>query len=317
MFSAAIAIFTELPLAIRDGELATALTNVAFIATYLFLCWNLHLHLVFLKRDHRILRTCLAILTGTALIPLFFNPLTISILRDSARARFAGISLVAFFICRGLFANLLAFFFLYYLDLGRKEQKARLENEVLRRENLEARLGSLSEQIRPHFLFNSLATLRSLTENPEAKEFVSRLAEVYRHLLDYGEEPTVPLSEELAFLEAYLHILRSRHGDSLRVLIDIRDEDRAQRVPPLSLQVLVENAVKHNVVSASRPLSICVSSCSGELVVENDLQPKLSVEPGSGLGLRNVAARYQLLSGREIAVTREGGRFRVALPLLP
>lgn len=192
------------------------------------------------------------------------------------------------------------------------------ETERLKRESTEARFEALKSQLDPHFLFNNLNTLTYLVEdNPQAVAFVENLSLVYRYVLQNRSKPLVPLHDELKLAEAYLFLLKNRFGDGLRVEVDVPDCDRDRLIAPMTLQLLLENAVKHNVVSTDHPLTITLRcGDSGELLVQNSRHPRQSVEGRTGIGLRNIRHRYELLTHRQVQVGEEAGRFLVRVPLL-
>ncbi|MBT9395422.1 histidine kinase [Hymenobacter sp. NST-14] len=221
---------------------------------------------------------------------------------------------------RGQLYVLLVLLVLYSLHFFTRAQRALLENERLQREQLLARYEVLKQQVSPHFLFNSLTTLGWLIrDQPAAAErFVEEMSRVYRYVLQHGEHNQVPLADELAFTQSYVYLLRMRFGDSLRLSVDLPDGVLALPVPPLALQTLVENAVKHNVVARHRPLSIRIFlTASHLLTVENTWQPRLTPVPGSGVGLRNLASRLRFLSDAELVIRQDDAHFTVQLPLPP
>lgn len=187
-----------------------------------------------------------------------------------------------------------------------------INTERLMKENVNGQLESLKAQISPHFLFNTLNSLSALIgEDPQkAEEFVDEMARVYRYLLqtnhssvdqgDFGQLTT--LKKELSFIESYGHLLKTRYGDGMKLYIHVEEYFLESRIPPLTLQLLVENAVKHNVIRASRPLTIFIlSTVEGQLMVRNNLQKKNftagveSIE-STHVGLANIMTKYQLLS---------------------
>jgi len=198
-------------------------------------------------------------------------------------------------------------------NLRRADQLARAQQQ--------AQLDALAQQLDPHFLFNSLNTLSALIEpeNEPAQRYVEGLADVYRYVLLSRERPTVPLAEELAFVQTYVALQKVRFLDNVRVSYDLPTPGLARHVAPLSVQVLVENALKHNEASRARPLHLRLVAEGDTLRVENTWQPRVAgLAPGTGTGLANVRQRYALLgAARPVAVTRAGGIFAVALPLLP
>lgn len=206
----------------------------------------------------------------------------------------------------------------------RRWQNARLEAERLKRESMEARFEALKTQLDPHFLFNNLNTLVYLVEdNPQAVAFVENLSLVYRYILQNRDKTVVPLADELRLARAYMFLLQQRFGEGLYVDITIPDHLHEQQIPPLTLQLLLENAVKHNTVSRANPLHIRLTvDASGQLVVENNRQPKLAANgqarpvDGAGIGLKNIENRYQLLHQPPPTVTETNGYFTVQLPLI-
>ncbi len=192
------------------------------------------------------------------------------------------------------------------------------EQENLKRESLNAQLSALKTQVNPHFLFNNLNTLCAIIpDDPkQAIDFVQEMSKVYRHILDVKEEKTIPLKEELDVLKAYGFLLKTRFGSNLDIDINIPDEKLQQRIVPFSLQLLMENAIKHNIVSSEKPLRINVFSENGNLVVSNNLQVKNQVYESTGIGLDNIRNRYKLLGDKKVKVTESGENFIVSIPLL-
>ena len=194
--------------------------------------------------------------------------------------------------------------------------------EQLQSANTRSQLEALQSQLDPHFLFNSLNTLSALIEpeNEAAQDFVEQLSDVYRYVLLARDQTTVPLSEELAFVETYLALHKARFRDNLRVQWQVPPATQAARVAPLSVQLLVENALKHNVASREHPLELQLTAdpATGYFTVRNTLRPRTAgLAPGTGTGLRNVRHRYELLQAPQpVAVTQEAGWFQVQLPLL-
>jgi two-component system, LytTR family, sensor kinase len=192
------------------------------------------------------------------------------------------------------------------------------EKELLKRESLQAQLNALKTQVNPHFLFNTLNTLVAvIPDNPrQAVDFVQQLAKVYRHILEVKDEPSIPLKEELEVMEAYAFLLKTRHGKNLAINIRVEEEQLGHRVVPLSLQILMENAIKHNIVSAARPLQIDICAEAGRLVVSNNLQKKNQLIESTGIGLDNIRNRYRLLGGRQVEVEEGPANFTVRIPLI-
>ena len=204
---------------------------------------------------------------------------------------------------------------IYFMNALRQSVE---ETEKLKRENLSAQLNALRTQVNPHFLFNNLNTLSSIIpENPkQAVDFVQQLSKVYRHILEVKDEKSIPLKDELDVLRAYAFLLQTRFGHNLQIDIDVADEKMQKRIVPLSLQLLMENAIKHNIVSADRPLKINVYAENGSLVVSNNLQKKNQLHESTGIGLDNIRNRYKLLSDKIVEVIENGNNFTVSIPLL-
>ncbi|MGL5889121.1 MAG: sensor histidine kinase [Bacteroidia bacterium] len=194
-----------------------------------------------------------------------------------------------------------------------------LEAQELKRQHVISQFETLKSQVNPHFLFNSLNTLTVLIEEnqQQAVDFVQQLSQVYRYVLYAREKNTVALSEEIDFIESYLYLLQIRFGDHLKTELSIDPKTEQLHIPPLALQLLVENAIKHNVISASQPLSLSITTGeSGELIVTNALQKKPHTEAPGGFGLSSIKQRYQLLGGKQISVFQELNYYKVVLPLL-
>ncbi|MDO6434737.1 histidine kinase [Flavitalea sp. BT771] len=204
---------------------------------------------------------------------------------------------------------------IYFMNELRKSVE---EKEMLKRESLRAQLEALKTQVNPHFLFNNLNTLSAvIPDNPgQAIDFVQQLSRVYRHILEVKNEQSILLKEELDVLQAYAFLLKTRFGDNLDISIRVAEEKLQQKIVPLSLQILMENAIKHNVVSSARPLRIDVYTQDGRLIVSNNLQKKNQAYESTGIGLENIRNRYLLLDGRPIEVEEGPACFTVSIPLI-
>jgi sensor histidine kinase YesM len=217
---------------------------------------------------------------------------------------------------RDLFMALIIMLTSQLMYLSNKQQQTALENKTLISENMRTRYEALKNQVDPHFLFNSLNTLNALIkiDADKAQQYVQQLSYVFRYTLQNKE--IISLEEELKFTQAYCHLMQIRYGDSLRFVYEIDSRFHHYSVIPLSLQILVENAIKHNVVTARQPLTISfVTSDDGTISVSNPIQLKKEVETGEGIGLVNLAERYRLMWQREIVITQNDGIFNVKLVL--
>ena len=191
------------------------------------------------------------------------------------------------------------------------------KTEALARENVQSQLEALKSQLDPHFLFNSLNTLASLIdENPDAQKYLEQLSDVYRYVLVNREKNTVTLEDEMAFLDAYVYLNKIRFRENLQVETQISALAYQRHIAPLSLQMLVENAIKHNVISRDNPLKIKVLQENDYVIVENNWQEKKTFEKSTKVGLENIINRYRLLTERQVEVLRAAESFTVKIPLL-
>lgn len=234
--------------------------------------------------------------------------LSVSSLSDERR--------ILMILFRGMLIGGFVYVCAYYLNMLLYTQQQKIEMEHLKQENLEARLNSLKQQVSPHFLFNSLNTLKSLSNEEDVKDYVVQLSNVYRYLLSYNENNLATVKEELAFINAYSFILKERFEDGFSVQITISDNIMDMHIPPLSLQILIENAVKHNIASQLKPLNIKILDDVGYIIISNNLQRKISSEETTGKGLHNISDRYRLLAQKTIEIKDDGINFIVKLPLL-
>lgn len=206
----------------------------------------------------------------------------------------------------------------YMIHLIRKSQQVTVENQQLRTENIRNQYEALKNQLNPHMLFNSLNTLGSLIrESPgKAQDYLQELSHVLRYTLQENESQSVALREEMEFVRAYIFLLKMRYEDNLEFDIRIEEADEGRLLPPMSVQLLIENAVKHNEISNRRPLTIRIFTAGRRLTVGNPIQRKLTAAGGLQIGLANLAKRYDLLFKQEIEVREENNTFTVTIPLI-
>jgi sensor histidine kinase YesM len=196
-------------------------------------------------------------------------------------------------------------------------KQAAIHSERLQKESITAQYNSLKSQVNPHFLFNSLNALTSLVyeDQDKAAKFIKQLSEVYRYVLDTRDKEIVSMEEELKFLDSYLFLQKIRFGDNLSVELNL--SSRQKLIAPLALQMLVENAIKHNIASSENPLSIKITEKDGYIIVENSLQRKnMPEEYSPGLGLENIKSRYTFLSNQPVVVEESKEKFSVKLPVI-
>ena len=192
-------------------------------------------------------------------------------------------------------------------------------NESLKSQQLRTQFEVLQNQMSPHFLFNSLNTLTALIpeDSDIAVEFTQKLSEVYRYILQNRDRELVNVEEELAFVEAYVFLLKMRFPENLNVEVEVAPDFRRRYIAPLTLQMLVENAIKHNIVSRTHPLYIHIYVENGKsIIVKNNLQKKTVVEKSTKTGLANIQKRYELLGNKNIDIITTAQNFMVAVPLI-
>jgi sensor histidine kinase YesM len=221
---------------------------------------------------------------------------------------------------RSFFGSALVLGCIYIMRLIYLKQTADLEVEKLRSESLQSQFESLKNQVSPHFLFNSLTALKALVaESPEtADKYIDHLSGVLRYTLQSNEKQTVTLAEEIESTESYIYLVRMRYDRNLTIVSETDPQFLSYRLPPLTIQTLVENAVKHNEISSRNPLTIHIKTTpEGWLEVTNPVREKLSAEEGTGIGLNNLSKQFQLLGEEELRICHENGEFRVVVPLIP
>lgn len=206
-----------------------------------------------------------------------------------------------------------------FIRLIYQKQSISIENEALKREALQRQYESLKNQLSPHFLFNSLTALKILIQDApdKAQHYVSSLSRALRYTLQSHEKQLVSLKEEMDFMESYLYLIRMRFDTNLEVNSSINNELLTRLIPPLTIQTLVENAIKHNEISKRNPLRIDILTPDhGTLRVVNPVQAKLTQEEGTGIGLTNLSKQFLLLIGKDIAIRQENNHFIVDVPLI-
>ncbi len=193
-----------------------------------------------------------------------------------------------------------------------------IQTEQLKRENIQSQFEALKNQIDPHFLFNSINTVYSLidTHPDKAKEFITQFSKTFRHVLDVKEKVVVSLKEEIELLNSYIFLLKIRHEGNLEISINIDAQKLNNYVPPLSLQMLVENAIKHNIISEKKPLKITIFNSNNSLIVKNNLQPKVYTNESTKIGLNNLTERYKHISEKAPEFYIKDNEYVAEIPLL-
>ncbi len=208
------------------------------------------------------------------------------------------------------------------MDIGYQFFKAwkqsLMEVEKYKTESANAQLQNLKNQLNPHFLFNNLSVLTSLVykNQDKAVEFINELSKVYRYVLENKSAELVRLEEELAFLDHYIYLLKIRFEDGISFVMDIDKNAASRFLPPMCLQMLVENTIQHNETSQAKPLKVSIYTENNHLIVENAIQSRSDKTESSKTGLTNIQTRYAFFTEDKIAVIQTGKTFKVVLPLM-
>lgn len=217
-----------------------------------------------------------------------------------------------------LVVTLVISLFLHAFYFYKALQDTKVKEQKIIAGSASAKFDALKNQLDPHFLFNSLNVLTSLIEEDpvQAQKFTTSLSKVYRYVLEQKSKNLISVDEELQFARTYVRLLKMRFEDSIVFEIPENAMDPETKIVPLSLQLLLENAVKHNVVTATKPLHIKIYEEDGYLYVTNNLQEKQVVKKSSGVGLQNIRQRYAILTKKEMQIFKSGTEFKVRLPML-
>ncbi|GAB2759985.1 sensor histidine kinase [Salinimicrobium soli] len=312
----------------HQGELklpgAYSLIELGLVFIFLlFLIWthrwiSILIHGDRMKRMHSLLRPIIEIavvILATLILDLLLNYLPLKMI-------FPPEAFIPSRVRTSFVITTIISLFLYYF-VERERSKKRLQAEILRsaqlqKENFQAQLENLKNQVNPHFLFNSLNVLVSLIpqDADRATKFTRKLSELYRSFLDNTSQQLIPLRKELEVAEAYIYLLKTRFGESVQFELEIAPEAMELHLPPGSLQVLLENAIKHNGSTRKKPLTIAIASHGNILEVKNNLQPRMEEVSSTNTGLTNITSRYSFLSDRKPEFKKTEDHFIAELPLL-
>ncbi|MGN7705184.1 sensor histidine kinase [Chryseobacterium sp. 22543] len=219
---------------------------------------------------------------------------------------------------RGILINLVCYMSLTLLQNNYTGQQIQLELEKVKSDNLGAQYELLKQQINPHFLFNSLNTLKLMAEthDEETVDFIVKLSDFYRFTLESRKLDLISVQEEMKIVDAYLFLQKARFGEGIKFTNDLGKETDPTLIPPFTLQLLVENCIKHNIVSQSKPLHIKIYTADDQIVIENPIQRKMNTEDSLGVGLDNIKMRYKHLLEKEITINSDEKNFQIKLPLI-
>jgi sensor histidine kinase YesM len=214
-----------------------------------------------------------------------------------------------------LFIHIVNGIFVFITEYKNKQ----LETEELKRINIQSQLQAIKNQVNPHFLFNNLNVLSGMVmkDNPDANKFIEEFSKVYRYILNSQDKELIALQTELEFIKPYIFLLEKRFPESISIQLNIEPRYTQFYIVPAALQMLIENAIKHNVLSKAKPLEITINIDKAEnLVVRNNFQPKAQIEHSTQVGLKNIAQRYELTTGKTIDIIKDESSFSVSLPLI-
>jgi len=260
------------------------------------------------------IRIFIQVFIGVGIL-LLIHAIAFAVGKDHLPTRMDKISITAVFIL-DLFAGL-AVNFMFFTEHFFKQWKRTFQRaERLEREKTQVQYDNLKNQLNPHMLFNAFTSLNSLiNENPEhASRFLKHLSKVYRYLLENDE--IVSLRKESEFLQNYIYLLDMRFGEAIRINVDISEKDKDRNIVPVTLQNLLENALKHNILTKDRPLAIRIFTENDYICIENSLQRKSRVESSNKQGLENLKNLYRYLDSKEVMVEERADKFCVKVPLI-
>jgi hypothetical protein len=312
---------TVLPVRIMQGQ-AKDLVNLVGSQIVIFIlclcCWLLTVFILRSINRWQWLKVALSMI-GCAILSIVFYYSLHTFFEDfpldplTNHSIYIGVTRMAY---RGIIIGIILYPSAYFLDTQRRLHLHRLKLEQRKQQNLLAELNYLRQQMNPHFLFNALNVLKSGSSEDWVKQYTVQLAEIYRYFLSHHlEADLIPVSEELAFIENYISILKNRFGEGFDVERRLSDDQLKAFIPPLSIQILIENAIRHNIVSAINPLHISIRGEAHHIVVSNTKKIRFSSEK-SGVGLRNLRERYRLITDNPVIIEQNEDFFIVKLPLL-
>lgn len=290
-------------------------TLTCFILVFALFIYNRYAIVVTSKRRRALLHVVLGSLLLTLTLSLFFSSIPLLCHHHELHPNFV-FRVFRDGVMRDLSTMVIVILLVQLLYSLFRQKTIAVENEVLRTENIRTRYEVLKSQMDPHFLFNSLNTLKSLIsiDKDKADDYLQQLSYVLRCTLQ--NKDIVSLAEELKCVKAYCSLMKIRYGDGLCFSFDVGEDYLSCAVLALSIQGLVENAVKHNVISDKRPLSISVFVRDDAIVVSNPIQAKYAPEHGNRIGLVNLKERYRLMWNTEVTIDNTGEVFTVSIPLI-
>ncbi|WP_217703320.1 sensor histidine kinase [Flavobacterium agri] len=305
-------------LASRDFNLAEAIVNAALTASFAVMMWYFNLYMLTRQSDKRRKQS---ISYSKLLSSLVFGLIVMFGLAWIQQLILSHIDFGPSMLMvevRGILINLVFYMFLNLLQQNYENQHVSMELERIKNDNLGAQYELLKQQVNPHFLFNSLNTLKAMVETSDAHsiDFIIKLSSFYRFTLESRKLDLIHVREEMQILDAYIFLQNARFEGGFTFESELDESVMNTLIPPFSLQLLVENCLKHNIVSRSKPLAIKVYSEDGKIVIENPIQPKIGEKESLGVGLKNIDLRYKHLLEKHIDISEENNIFKIKLPLI-
>ena len=317
--SMVLGILASVPkIAEQHANLNEALVNSLLTFLFSVLIWYVNIYMLpktYKKNDSMgisILRLIWSLLFGIGIM------LALSFLQQFLLPYLEFDAAMLMFEVRGVLINLIFYMFLHLLYQSHHNQQVGVALERSKSIFLDAQYELLKQQINPHFLFNSLNTLKSMVETRDEHtvEFILKLSDFYRFTLESRKLDLIKLSEELKIVKAYMFLLKSRFEAGIDLTITVEEKDMDSYIPPFTLQLLLENCVKHNVVSLDKPLLIKIYTQQDFLIIENPIQLKTNSEASTGIGLENINQRYLHLLNKKIEITDANAIFAIKLPII-
>jgi len=313
-----LGILSSIPqLASHDFNLKEAIVNSAITSAFSVIMWYLNIYMLNRnsgKRRQNISYSRLMIVLAFGMVVMFglawIQQLILSHINFGPTMLMIEV--------RGILINLVCYMFLTLLQNNYAGQQVQLELEKVKSDNLGAQYELLKQQVNPHFLFNSLNTLKSMVEtrDSESVDFIMKLSDFYRFTLESRKLDLITVQEEMKILDSYLFLQKARFGEGITFTDELNNEVLKTLIPPFTLQLLVENCIKHNIVSQSKPLHIRIYNSENKMILENPIQRKMIPEDSLGVGLNNVNMRYKHLLEKEIDILDDQKIFQIKLPFI-
>jgi sensor histidine kinase YesM len=276
------------------------------------------IRLKYYRRIHKLLKIISIILINVILAYLFFK-LSLLIAETLTGFPFGKFIATNYYKWKYIYLTPTSLIIAFILNLIVNKRIYEIDNAKLAEENLSIQLKTLKDQIQPHFFFNTLNTLSSIIRTQDKEEglnFVDNLALTYRYILENNKLDLIQLKDEIEFTWSFILLLTKRFEKNIHINIEISDALYSTFIPPMTFQLLLENAVKHNEISDSRPLSIHIYDDNENIIVSNQINQKKSKIDGPGIGLSNLNMRYDILTAKKIQIIRSETKFTVKLPLI-